>query len=71
MAIPAHIQKCLVMKPEVSKIFDDLEAWLDYCRFNLIEFNPAHLYRSREYKEWSRGHKGYDKKFRRPYKGRE
>lgn len=32
------------MKPEVSKIFYDLEEYLDFCRFELREFNPAHLY---------------------------
>jgi hypothetical protein len=34
----------LTMKPEVSKIFDDLEAYHDWCRFELCDFNPAHLY---------------------------
>ncbi len=42
------------MKPEVSKIFDDLEAWLDYCRFNLLKFDPKDLYKSKEYKDWQR-----------------
>ena len=51
---PNYIQKTLVMKPEVTKIFDDLEEWLNYCRFNLIEFNPKHLYKSKEYKEWQK-----------------
>jgi hypothetical protein len=50
MAQPKHIQKTLFMKPEVSKIFDDLEAWLDHCRFNLLDFNPADLYRTQEYR---------------------
>lgn len=54
MATPNYIQKTLIMKPEVTKIFDDLDEWLDYCRFNLIDFNPKDLYRSREYKEWAR-----------------
>jgi len=54
MALSASVQKTLRMKPEVSKIFDDLEAWHDYCRMELIAFNPAHLYKSREYKEWSK-----------------
>ncbi len=54
MANPTFIQKTLVMKPEVTKIFDDLEEWLDYCRFNLIEYNPKHLYKSKEYKEWQK-----------------
>ncbi len=51
---PNFIQKTLVMKPEVTKIFDDLDRWLDHCRFNLINFDPKDLYRSKEYKEWQR-----------------
>ena len=38
------LRKYLTMKPEVSKVFDDLEAYHDYCRIELCEFNPAHLY---------------------------
>jgi hypothetical protein len=66
MAQPNYIQKTLRMKPEVDKIFDDLEAWLDHCRFNLLPFNPADLYRSQEYKYFSRP--AWDG-VRRPYKG--
>lgn len=40
------------MKSEVRQIFQDLEAWLNYCRFRMIKFDPADLYRSPEYKEW-------------------
>jgi hypothetical protein len=32
------------MKPQVEKVFDDLDLYLDFCRFELREFNPAHLY---------------------------
>ena len=32
------------MKPQVEKIFDDLDNYLDFCRFELRDFNPAHLY---------------------------
>lgn len=66
MAQPAYIQKTLFMKPEVSKIFDDLEKWHDHCRFELIEFNPADLYRSQAYKDWSRS-QHYERK---PYRGK-
>ena len=41
------------MKPEVIKIFDDLEAWLNHCRFNLLKFDPADLYKSRDYREFA------------------
>ena len=54
MSVPAYIQKTLVMKPEVSKIFDDLEKWHDHCRFEMINFDPKDLYRSREYRDWAR-----------------
>lgn len=54
MAQPAYIQKTLRMKPEVNKIFDDLERWHDHCRFNLINFDPKDLYKSDAYKQWAR-----------------
>jgi len=68
MAIPAHIQKTLRMKPEVSNIFDDLEAWLDYCRFNLINFDPKDLYKSQEYKAWRRDRDYKDRRYKKDYK---
>ena len=40
------------MKSEVRQIFNDLDAWLNYCRFRMIKYDPADLYRSPEYKEW-------------------
>ena len=52
MAQPAWINKYLTMKPEVRQIFNDLDAWLNYCRFRMIKFDPADLYRSPEYREW-------------------
>ena len=54
MALPSHIQKTLVMKPEVNKLFNDLEEWLDHCRLNLLNFDPKDLYRSKEYKEFQK-----------------
>lgn len=40
------------MKPEVKQIFNDLDAWLNHCRFNLTKFDPADLYKSNSYLEW-------------------
>ena len=40
------------MKSDVRQIFQDLEAWQNYCRFRMIKYDPADLYRSAEYKEW-------------------
>jgi hypothetical protein len=39
-----HLQKYFRMSKEVSAIFDDLEAYQDWCRLELREFNPAELY---------------------------
>lgn len=65
MAIPNYIQKTLVMKPEVTKIFDDLEEWLDYCRFNLLPFEPKDLYKSKEYREFIKSKNGYKQRSRK------
>lgn len=66
MANPAWLNKYLTMKPEVSKIYDDLEAYHDYCRFELCDFNPADLY-----KKESANYSAYlnSKRPRRPYQG--
>jgi hypothetical protein len=66
MAQPAYIQKTLRMKPEVTKIFDDLDAWLDHCRFNLLPFNPADLYKSQDYRSFNWKNGGGERK---PYRG--
>ena len=52
MAQPAWLNKYLRMSPEVTKIYNDLDAWLNYCRFNLIKYDEADLYKSPAYKEW-------------------
>lgn len=65
MAQPNYIQKTLRMKPEVSKIFDDLEKWLDHCRFNLLKYDEKDLYKSLDYKAWARYQ---DPNFRKPRK---
>jgi hypothetical protein len=53
-------------KPEVVKLFDDLEAYHDWCRLELCEFNPADLY-----KKESANFQAYlaSKRPRRPYMG--
>jgi hypothetical protein len=70
MALPNFITRTLVMKQEVNKIFDDLEAWLDHCRLELIEFNPAHLYKSKEYKDWNRSNNKGSNKQHRQYRSK-
>lgn len=49
---PVWLKKYLRMSPEVSKIYNDLDAWLNYCRFRMIKFDEADLYKSVEYRDW-------------------
>lgn len=61
------------MKKEVVKIFNDLEEYHNFCRFEMREFNPAHLYRKSNrnfraflaYKNAKRHSKG--RNFNKPY----
>jgi hypothetical protein len=32
-------------RPDIVRIFEDLESFHDFCRFELREFNPAELYK--------------------------
>lgn len=52
MAQPKWLDKYLTMKPEVNKIYDDLEKYLDWCRFNLEPYIPSNLYK--ENTNWGR-----------------
>lgn len=36
-------------KPEVVKIFNDLEDYLDFCRMELLPYDPSHLYNRHNY----------------------
>jgi hypothetical protein len=68
MAQPKWLAKYLTMKPEVKKIFEDLEAWYDHCRLNLIDYNPADLYKSKSYKDFQRTQEWLQRKARREAK---
>jgi len=70
MAQPAFIQKTLRMKPEVTKVFDDLDRWLDHCRFNLLPFNPSDMYRSQDYRKFQQEQEYLERKARREREGR-
>ena len=52
MSNPKWLNKYLTMKPEVTQIFNDLDAWLNYCRFNLAKYDEADLYKSLDYRAW-------------------
>jgi hypothetical protein len=36
-------------RPDIVKIFNDLEAYLDFCRIELMPFNEADLYNRDSY----------------------
>ncbi len=71
MSQPKWLNKYLVMKPEVKKIFDDLDTWHDHCRFEMINFDPKDLYRSKAYKDWQRTQEYLQRKHRREAKARQ
>jgi len=71
MALPHYVTKTLRMKPEVTKLFDDLDAWLDHCRFNLLPYNPADLYRSPDYRNFQREQEYLERKARRENRARQ
>ena len=71
MALPQYVTKTLRMKPEVTKLFDDLDAWLDHCRFNLLPYNPSDLYRSTDYRNFQREQEYLERKARRESRARQ
>ena len=54
-------------RPDIVKIFQDLEELHDFCRFELLPFNPADLY-NRHSKIW-RWFESTKKPFK-PYQGK-
>jgi hypothetical protein len=56
----------LESRPDVVKIFEDLEAFHDFCRIELRKFDPADLYRKD-----SKSYGAYlaSKRPRKPYQG--
>lgn len=53
-------------RPDVVKVFEDLENYLHFCRIELREFNPAEMYRkdSKNYGAFLAS-----TRVRRPYQG--
>lgn len=54
-------------RPDVVKIFEDLEAFHDFCRFELRKFDPSELYRKD-----SKSYSAYlaSKRPKKPYQGK-
>jgi hypothetical protein len=57
----------LESRPDVVKVWEDLEAYHDFCRFELREFDPSELY-----KKDAPNYGAYlaSKRPRRPYQGK-
>jgi hypothetical protein len=60
--------------PNVVKIFEDLEAYLDFCRMEMYPFDESHLYNReswawRNYEKSRRPKKAYTGE-RKPYQGK-
>lgn len=49
MAQPAWLSKYLKMKPEISRLFQDLESYLAFCQSHGYRFNESDLYNFKSY----------------------
>lgn len=61
-------------RPDIVKLFDDLEKLLDFCRFELLPFNEADLYNRasktwQQYERFGRPRKPWNGE-RKPYLGK-
>lgn len=56
-------------RPDVVKIFEDLEKFHDYCRFEMLPFNPSDLY-NRHSRIWTAYDRGTNPHAKRYYKNK-
>jgi 3-hydroxy-3-methylglutaryl CoA synthase len=49
-----NLKRFFQMKPEVNEIFTDLEAYLNYCRDNMLKYDERDLYKSDQYKRFDK-----------------
>ena len=49
MAKNYKTQSYFADRPDVVRIFDDLEAFHNFCRMEMLDFNEAHLYNHSSY----------------------
>jgi len=63
MAHPVWLNKYLKMKPELNKIFDDLEEYRLFCVRQGLLFNEGHLYKEHSpYGEFVKAQRGKEVK---------
>jgi hypothetical protein len=63
MAQSKYIEKYLRIKPEVDKIFDDLEGYKNYCRDNMLKFDERDLYKTDQYRKFEKFRNWQNKQF--------
>ena len=51
--------KHFVMKPEVTKIFDDIDKYLEYCKENMLKFVERDLYKSEQWRKFEKQKKQF------------
>ena len=65
MSMPAAQQQQMgaqaALTDAMAEIFDDLEAYKDYCRFNGLKYNERDLYRSDQYRRFDRDRRRAEK----------
>jgi hypothetical protein len=54
MSQPKYIERHLYMKPEVTKILEDLEKYLEYCKSHMLKFDERDLYKSEQYRKFEK-----------------
>jgi hypothetical protein len=54
MAQAKWLEKYLRMKPEVSRLFEDLEGYKDYCRMHMLKYDERDLYRSDQFRKYEK-----------------
>jgi len=42
------------MKPEVTEIFDELDAYLEFCKNNMLRYDERDIYKSDQWKKFDK-----------------
>ena len=48
------LEKYLRMKPEVNRIYDDLDQYKDWCRINMFKYDEKDIYRSEQWRRFEK-----------------
>jgi|688.fasta_scaffold04331_21 hypothetical protein len=47
-------KRFLGMKPEVTEIFDELDAYLEFCKNNMLRYDERDIYKSDQWKKFDK-----------------